>query len=125
LGTEKRSSRQTGAKYEEYAVKYLETHGYRILERNYRNVCGEIDIIATDTEDFTVVYFEVKYRGSEKYGDPLEAVDMRKQRRIGRAAALHFGSYGAKKGLGCRFDVIGVYEDGKLSHIKNAFGYYE
>ena len=40
------SKKQTGDRGEHYCAKYLKKQGYRILCRNYRKPCGEIDIIA-------------------------------------------------------------------------------
>lgn len=93
-------------------------HGYTILERNYYNKYGELDIIAE--KNGIIIYTEVKFRNSDKCGDPLEAVDIRKQRKIKKAAAYHYAIYGEDKA--CRFDVIGIYGNGTIRHIKNAFG---
>lgn len=43
------SKKQTGDRGENYCAKYLKKQGYRILCRNYRKPCGEIDIIAEKT----------------------------------------------------------------------------
>lgn len=48
---------------EDAVCDYLEEQGCKILERNYRKKCGEIDIIAQDGD--TAVFVEVKTR---KYG---------------------------------------------------------
>lgn len=95
--------------------------GYRILVRNFRNSYGEIDIIAEDAK--TLVYCEVKYRSGSSCGDPLEAVDGRKQRRISRVALYHYAQNGYSRNRPCRFDVIGIYGDGSIRHIKNAFDF--
>ncbi|WP_278244256.1 YraN family protein [Lachnobacterium bovis] len=48
---------------------------------NYQNRIGEIDIIAMDGE--CIVFVEVKYRKSSKYGFPIEAaVNYQKQKNI-------------------------------------------
>ena len=39
------NKRQTGTEYETLAVAYLEKHDVKIVERNFRNRFGEIDII--------------------------------------------------------------------------------
>lgn len=104
----------------------MERKGYIILEKNYRNKFGEIDIIAyheTEEKLCSLVYVEIKYRKGTGYGDPLEAVDYRKQGRISRAASYHYAQNGTSKGLGCRFDVIAIYGDGHVTHIENAFDY--
>lgn len=114
------NKRRLGAEYERMAAGYLTGQGYRIVEQNYRNRFGEIDLIAKDT-DGTLVYCEIKYRSCAGAGDPLEAVDRKKQRRISRTAEYHYAYEGFEAGLPCRFDVIGIYGDGSLRHIKNAF----
>ncbi|MFZ4438247.1 MAG: YraN family protein, partial [Syntrophales bacterium] len=52
----------TGKKGEELAAAYLEEAGYRIIERNYRCLFGEIDMVAEEGE--TLVFVEVKSRRS-------------------------------------------------------------
>jgi len=44
---------------ENKACEYLENKGYRIIDRNYREKFGEIDIIAV-SRDLTLVFVEVK-----------------------------------------------------------------
>ena len=67
---------------------------------------GEVDLIAQ--KDGVLVYVEVKYRSSNDYGDPLEAVDRRKQRQICKVANYHYAGYAAGQEMDCRFDVIGI-----------------
>lgn len=117
----KLNKRQVGAQYEELAANYLAEQGYDILERNYRNRFGELDIIAG--RDGVIVYVEVKYRHSGHCGDPMESVDRKKQRQISRVALYHYARNGAEEGRPCRFDVIAVYGDGSITHIENAFNY--
>ncbi len=113
------NKRQVGAKYEAVAAEYLKGQGYLVVECNHRNPLGEVDLILE--KDGVVIYAEVKYRGSSRYGDPLEAVDWKKQKRVSRAAAYHYNRYGAREGKPCRFDVIGIYGDGRIRHIADAF----
>ncbi|MBU2262867.1 MAG: YraN family protein, partial [Proteobacteria bacterium] len=72
---------------EELAAAYLAEAGYRILERNYRCLFGEIDIVAQEGE--TLVFVEVKSRSSGAYGDPQLAVGRRKQQKISRIS-VHY-----------------------------------
>ena len=113
------NKRKVGAKYEAMAADYLQKKGYRIMERNFRSPFGEIDIIAE--KDGVIVYVEIKYRSSLQYGDPLEAVAYRKQRQICRVANYHYAGYTGGREIPCRFDVIGIYGDGSIRHIENAF----
>jgi putative endonuclease len=90
---------------EELAAAFLKQAGYTILVRNYRQKCGEIDIIAE--EKGTLVFIEVKTRNSMTFGPPFAAVTERKQRQIGRVAQ----DYLARHKLfdrPARFDVISI-----------------
>ena len=115
--TGQRNRRRTGSAYERAAGFYLEQLGYEIQQYNYRCRCGEIDIIAKDGE--TLVFCEVKYRSDGAMGNPLEAVDSKKQRTIFRSAFCYLAERGLEEAP-CRFDVIGI-EGTKITQVKNAF----
>ncbi|GAB4338530.1 MAG: YraN family protein [Desulfobulbaceae bacterium] len=119
---QKNQRQRTGATGEELAVSCLERKGYVVLERNYRRPFGEIDIIARDGE--TLVFIEVKTRRNTRYGDPLEAVDSRKQQRMVKAAQDYL-SRNSGGDTAARFDVVAVLEDGgrgvDVRHVRNAF----
>lgn len=120
ISQDKINKRRTGAFYEQVAIEYLTIKGYRIVEKNYRNSYGEVDIIA-QLDDTELVFFEIKYRASFVQGNPLEAVDKRKQRKISRVALFYYATHGYREEIPCRFDVIGIYGDGTIHHIENAF----
>lgn len=61
---------------ESVACRYLEKHGYKIIERNFRIRGGEIDIIAL--KDQTLIFIEVKTRYSRAFGLPEESITRRK-----------------------------------------------
>lgn len=110
-----------GAKGEEDAVSFLQSQGYKILHRNYRNRFGEIDIIASDKD--ILCFVEVKTRRSSKFGAPQEALSKFKISRISKAA---LGFLKERKFLDreARFDVVSIVcaEDSvKPCLIKNAF----
>ena len=113
------NKREVGKTYESKAVDYLISNGFVILERNYRNRFGEINIIAK--KDRTITFIEVKYRRNRSFGDALEAVDHRKQIRISRVAAAYLMSKIINMSTPCSFDVIVIYGDGVINHVKNAF----
>lgn len=105
---------------EELAVKEMRRMGYEILERNYRSLGGEIDIVAK--KDTYIIFTEVKYRAGRKKGEPAEAVDKRKQEHIIRTAQ----AYIAENDLDCdfRFDVAEVLEENGKTYFRyteNAF----
>lgn len=106
---------------ENFAANYLESHGYKIIAKNFRVRSAEIDIIAEI--DDVIVFVEVKTRSNIKHGLPVEAVNFRKQQKIIEAAGvfLQDEKYFDKA---CRFDVIEIYSDGvnfSARHIQNAF----
>lgn len=112
--------RSVGSKYEDLAALYLEKNGVRITERNYRNRSGEIDLIGRSEGYF--IFFEVKYRKDSAAGDPVEAVDLKKQYRISRVAD-HFRIYRKLKDSdNIRFDVIAI-KGSEIEWYKNAFYY--
>jgi putative endonuclease len=106
-----------GAVGEFDASEYLRKKGYKILEKNYKNNFGEIDIIAMDKK--TIVFVEVKMRATLKFGRPSEAVDERKQYKI-RSVASFYLLRNRKSDSPCRFDVIEVVGN-EINHIENAF----
>ena len=106
---------------EDFSAKYLEKQGYKIIDRNYKIRTAEIDIIAE--KDNTIIFVEVKTRSNIRHGFPVEAVNLRKQKRIIQAASV-FLQDEKYFDFNCRFDVIEVYSVGdelNLRHIENAF----
>ena len=114
---ERYSARSKGQYGEEIAVEYLKNIGYSIVDINYRNCFGEIDIIAK--EGGALVFVEVKTRNTPYYGLPVMAVDFRKQQRMSKVAA----AYITQKKLTdypVRFDVVSVCGN-NIEVIKDAF----
>ena len=112
---------QLGSDGEDIACKHLEALDYEVLERNYRCEDGEIDIVAARAG--TIVFCEVKTRRTDRWGEPSEAVNFKKQARIRRLGARWLLERGARPGS-VRFDVISlvVNEGGpRLQHHEDAF----
>lgn len=114
------NTREKGAQKEEQVCARLLSEGVRIVERNFRCRQGEIDIIGYDGE--YLVFFEVKYRSSQKSGSAAEAVGTAKQRRICRVADYYRVLHHCSESTPIRFDVAAVDGD-RFSWIKNAFYY--
>ena len=70
------NKRLVGSAHEEQAAAFLRGQGMQILFRNYRCRVGEIDLIARDGD--TLVFIEVKYRYSDRYGWGEEHVGKKK-----------------------------------------------
>src|ERR1700740_2293120 len=74
-----------GALGEKLARRFLRRNGYKILYRNFRGRRGgEIDIVCRDRD--TLVFVEVKTRGGEEFGRPVEAIAVDQRNRISRGA---------------------------------------
>jgi putative endonuclease len=93
---------------EDLAAAFLQKAGYTILIRNYRQKCGEIDIIAE--EKGTLVFVEVKTRNNMTFGSPFAAITEKKQRQIGRVAQDYLTRHKLFN-RPARFDVVSVLMD--------------
>ncbi len=102
---------------ERLAAEELVSHGYHILERNFRCPYGEIDLVAEDASD--LVFVEVKTRRGQAYGRPEEAVTMRKQRKIVQVALYYLDLHACSE-RAWRVDVVAVQLNtgGKLEEIR-------
>ena len=107
---------------ERLAAEFLTRKGYAILARNYRVRQGEIDLIVRRGE--TVAFVEVRARSRDDGIDPVETVDLAKQRQVALIAE-HYTAEHDLAGMDLRFDVIGIVgRPGKrvdITHIENAF----
>lgn len=112
------NTRQKGTDQEKRAAEYLEMHGMQILERNFRNRQGEIDIIGLHGD--YLVFAEVKYRKSKNKGSALEAVDLRKQRQICKTADYYRYLHKLGRNTMVRYDVVAIQGE-EIQWIQNAF----
>lgn len=99
------NKRLTGRYGEDLAIDYLKKNGYKIIETNFSCNLGEIDIVAKDGK--TLCFIEVKYRQSDNYGSPLEAVDSRKASKIAKTAQYYCLVKNIKE-VPMRIDVVGI-----------------
>lgn len=109
--------RALGTMEEEKAARFLAQQGIRVLERNFRERNGEIDIIGE--EEDTLLFIEVKYRNTLAFGSPSEAVTREKQKKISGTALYYLHTHGISD-RPVRFDVISITERG-IDWIKDAF----
>ena len=109
------NTREIGNKYEDKSVETLVREAYKILERNYQNRFGEIDIIAEKNKE--IVFIEVKYRKTSKFGYGYEAVDRRKIMKILKLADYYIQSK-KYQNYKIRFDCMSYLGD-ELDWIKD------
>ena len=72
---------------EDIAKEHLEDRGYKILEQNYRNKYGEIDLVVRDND--SLVFVEVKTRIGEQFGIPEDAINFKKKAKLIRSAQAY------------------------------------
>ena len=111
-------SRAAGAVGEGIAASYLQSRGFRILERNFRTRSGEVDIIAV--EGGTIAFCEVKSWERMPIEGLEHALNRRKQGRIIRTSLWYLHTHPSLSRLQPRFDVLFVRDDGVV-HFKDAF----
>lgn len=110
---------------EDKACEYLKKKGYKIIDRNFRQGYGEIDIIAIHKN--TLVFVEVKTRSSNEFGTPFEQITPFKLHSLVRTAQFYKH---LKNGLpeSLRIDAVSVIlnqnkEIESIEHIQNITGY--
>jgi len=102
---ERTQAAERGAQAEQSACDYLCRQGLKLHLRNYRCRSGEIDLIMRDGE--TLVFVEVRYRSSNRFGGAAASVDATKQQKLIRAAQTFLVEQRLNQ-TPCRFDVVTV-----------------
>jgi putative endonuclease len=107
---------------EQIACDYLLEKKLTLVTKNYHSRRGEIDLIMLDQH--TLVFVEVRYRKSSKFGSALESVTLQKQQKI-IFTAEHFIANQNNSYKQFRFDVIAISPDKnakpEVNWIQNAF----
>jgi putative endonuclease len=106
---------------ERIAERWLRERGWRVMQRRFRSGHRDIDLVVE--RDGVVAFVEVKARRTEEFGGPIEAVNWRKQKELGRSARVWVDRHG-RAAEAYRFDVIGVLVAGstvRIRHVPNAF----
>jgi len=103
----------------------LKQRGYRIRQLNYRCSLGEIDIVAMDPANRTLVIVEVKTaEARDARTAPEFRVGEAKQRKLA-ALAGHYARRFAMTDRVIRFDVVAVdlsdAEESGVKHYEHAF----
>jgi putative endonuclease len=106
---------------ERIAERWLRRHGWKVIQRRFRNGRRDIDLVVE--RDGLVAFVEVKARKGDQFGGPVEAVNWRKQRELARSAKVWVDRHGHPS-ESYRFDVVGVLVQGervRVRHVANAF----
>ncbi len=78
------TSKAIGNRGEDLACQWLLSHGYALIERNYRSRWCEIDIVAK--KDQVIYIVEVKFRKNNSYGGGFDYITSKKQQQMNFAA---------------------------------------
>ena len=115
-------TRLTGSAAEELACKHLIEQGLLLLQRNYRCMRGDIDLIMQ--HDDYVVFIEVRFRAHARYGSGAESVTPQKRAKLIAAASHFLQARHAYDRYPNRFDVISISQgadEDRIEWIKDAF----
>jgi putative endonuclease len=101
------------------AASYLEGHGFRVLDRNWRSGSEILPIIAAERHTFVVI--DLRVRAGTRHGTPLEAISADRRRSMRRLAARWLAEHG-KRHDQIRIDVIGLLQESTggftIEHIR-------
>lgn len=108
----------SGQEAEKLAAIYLQRHGLKLLETNYRCRFGEIDLIMQDGRE--VVFVEVRLRSHATFGGAGESITRDKQQKLARTASHYLAAHGSPP---CRFDamLLSAPSTQRFEWIRNAF----
>ena len=107
-GGSRRTTGETGQRGERIAASWLISHGYRVIERNWRRPCGELDVIVERNGE--IIAIEVKTRRGDAMGAPEEAITPAKQRKLIATLQTYMMERGMEQAP-YRIDVIAVRLD--------------
>ncbi len=106
---------------EDLACQYLKKKGYKIIERNYWQPWGELDIVAVSPERLLVV-FEVKtVAGNPPFISGEEQMTKAKLKKLRRTAELYANGPGVDQvsKRGWRIDLVAVVVDKDKAAVKH------
>ena len=106
-----------GERAEKLAAEYLARNGLAIVARNWRCRFGEIDLVARDGQ--TLVFVEVRARGSRGHGGAAESISAAKRRRL--TATANYYLLRCRSEQPCRFDALLIEAEGRIEWVRNAF----
>lgn len=107
-----------GQLYERQAAIYLTQQGLSYIAKNYHCRYGEIDLIFSDPCADLLIFVEVRYRASHKFGGAAASITKQKQDKIKKAALFYLAQRKIEPQI--RFDVIAIDGD-DINWIQSAF----
>lgn len=113
----------TGKYGEDLAEEFLKKKGYRILERNFKKLWGELDIIAEIEGEIIFIEVKAQNKNNRFFIRPEENITFFKQKQLIKSARGYL-AFKRKLDNKWRIDVVAVElgdgGDFDIRHIKNA-----
>ena len=107
---------------EDLACRYLKKKGYKIIERNYWQPWGELDIVAVSPEKILVLIEVKTVKGPQPMIRGEDQVTRAKLIKFRRVAELYANGSKLLNDKGWRIDLVAVTVDGDefdLKHYEN------
>lgn len=121
------TAKELGNYGEDLASSYLEARGYEIIQRNWRCVFGEADIVARDEDELVLVEVKTRMCGAMDNPEiaPEIAVNNRKRSTYERLALMCYSDQSQLASV--RFDVVAIKLIGEhdvlLRHLFAAYSW--
>ncbi len=108
-----------GKEGEDFAVKYLQDNGFKIITRNFNSHNSEIDIICT--KNGLLVFVEVRLKQNADYGFPEQSMSKAKVNALKRGVEAYLLKFPWEGGI--RFDFIAILQHPvfEIRHFEDAF----
>lgn len=116
-----RTTGTVGRQAEQLAYNFLVDRDLRPVARNFHSRGGEIDLIMLDGD--CLAFVEVRYRASAAFAHASHTVDIHKQRKLIRTAAMFIARNNRFATCTMRFDVVAIEGSSgeSIDWIKDAF----
>lgn len=113
--------RKYGNRGEDVATEYLQKKGYKLLARNWTASHHEVDIVMQDGDWLVMV--EVKTRRSDRFADPIRAIDDEKLWNLMEAAKVYKQEHSEARHLLVRIDSVCIVGENceQIEHLVDPF----
>lgn len=104
---------------EDVACQYLKKKGYKIIERNYRQAWGELDVVAVSPEKVLVIVEVKTVQGPRLDITAEDQLTRDKLGKLGRTASLYANSSKLLTDKGWRIDLVAVTIADEKAFVKH------
>ena len=114
-----RLNHKQGAAGEDAALAFLQSQGCRLLARNWHCPYGEIDLIVKN--GVTILFVEVKYRSSSRFGGAAYSISASKLLKLQRSVEYYLQQHRLTD-IPCRLDAVLIQGNSPPEWIRNITG---